>query len=221
MLRCSVLSGLVLVFVATISFAQPPGGGGPGFFGGMGMPAGMLLAMPEVQKEIAITDAQKPQVEELRSQTQKDLQEARSGVDFQALRDMSQEERTKTLTELRTKTTEISKQSDAKLEKVLDEKQMKRLKELQIQREGAAAFARPEIVAKLALTDDQKAKIKKIQDDARAQGRGAFNPDATPEERQAAMAKMRETRAKVLKDILATLNSDQSTTWTELTGKEF
>ena len=125
------------------------------------------------------------------------------------------------MAELRTKGEELGKQFDAKVDKVLDEKQMKRLKELQIQREGAAAFARPEVVAKLALTDDQKAAIKKIQDDARAQARAAFDPNATAEERQAAMTKMQESRAKVLKDIMAVLNDDQLTGWTELTGKEF
>jgi hypothetical protein len=221
MLRCSFLSGLVLAFAATVSYAQPPGGGGFRGMGGMGMPAGMLLAMPEVQKELGVTDEQKPKVEEIRSGIQEEMQSARSGIDFQALQDMSQEERTAKMAELRTKTEEIGKQSNAKLEKVLDEKQMKRLKQLQLQREGAAAFARPAISTKLALTDDQKEKIKTIMEEARTQARGAFNPDASPEERQAALAKMQQSRAKSLKDILATLNKDQSASWTELTGKEF
>ena len=98
---------------------------------------------------------------------------------------------------------------------------MKRLNQLQIQRKGAAAFTRPEVVAKLALTDDQKEKIKKVQDDARTQGHGAFNRNASATERQAAIAKMQESRAKVLKDVLAVLNDDQLMSWTELTGKEF
>ncbi|MGO9115407.1 MAG: hypothetical protein ACLP9L_39860 [Thermoguttaceae bacterium] len=218
MLRCSALSGFMLVFLATTSFAQPPGGRG---FGVMRMPAGMLLTMPEVQKELGMTDEQNAKVEDLRGEMRDDFRSAMSGIDFQALRDMSEEERDKKMAEIRTKSEELSKQSDAKVAKVLDEKQMKRLKQLQIQREGAAAFTRAEVLGKLALTDEQKAKIKKIQDDARTQGRPAFNPDASPEERQAAIAKMQESRAKVLKDIKATLSSDQLTAWSELTGKEF
>ncbi len=224
MVRCSLLSGLVLALLATTSVAQPPGGGGPrglGGLGGMRMPASMLLMMPEVQKEIDITDAQKTQMETLRADAQKDIQTAMSGFDFQSLRDMSQEERDKKIAELRTKGEELGKQIDAKVEKVLDEKQIKRLKQLQLQFEKDAAFTRPEVVAKLALTENQKTQIKKIQDDARTQGRAAFNRNATPEERQAAMTKMQESRAKVLKDVMAVLNDDQLLGWTELTGKEF
>jgi hypothetical protein len=221
MLRSSFLSGLFMALVATLVYAQPPGGGGFGGPGGMQMSAAGLLAMPEVQKELNITDDQKPKLDELRTEIQKDMQSAMSGVDFQAMRDMSQEERTKAMAEIRTKTQALTKQTDAKLEKILDETQMKRLKQLRIQRSGAAAFTTPDVVAKLALTDDQKAKIKKIQDEARAQGRAAFNPDATPEERQAARTKMQESQAKVMTDILATLTTEQSATWTELTGPKF
>ena len=94
-----------------------------------------------------------------------------SGIDFQAIRDMSEEERNKKFAELRTKGEEVGKQIDAKVEKALDATQMKRLKQLQIQFEAAAAFTRPEVVAKLALTEDQKTQIKKIQDDAGTQVR--------------------------------------------------
>ncbi len=98
---------------------------------------------------------------------------------------------------------------------------LKRLKQLQIQREGAAALSRPEVVAKLALTSGQQDSIKKIVDGARTATRAAFNRDASPEERQAAMTKMQESRAKTLKEALAVLNDDQLMDWTELTGKEF
>jgi len=185
------------------------------------MPASMLLMMPEVQKELKITDDQKAQLDDLRAEQQKNFQAAFSGFDPRSMQDLSEEERTKKMAELRTKGEELSKQVDEKVGKILDDSQMKRLKQLQIQREGVGAFNRPEVIAKLALTDDQKDKVKQIQDGARPQGRGAFNPDATPEERQAAFAKMQESRAKALKDILAVLTDDQLMDWTELTGKEF
>jgi Spy/CpxP family protein refolding chaperone len=219
MLRCSVLCGFVLAFLATAAVAQPPGGGFG--FGMMRMPPTRLLRMAEVQKELNITDAQKPKLDDLLEELQSDAQSAMSGFDFQAIRDMSPEERNTKMSEIRAKTDELNKQSEPKIAKVLDENQMKRLKQLQIQQEGSAAFTRPEVVAKLNLTDDQKAKIKKLQDDAMAQMRSAFNPDASQEERQAARAKMQESRAKTLKDIVALLNSDQAKTWSELTGKEF
>jgi len=232
MLRFIGLSGFVLALMATTSFAQPPGGGGPPFggggrggFGAMRMPASMLLMMPEVQKELKITDDEKSQLEDLRAEQQKNFQSVMSGFDFRSLQDMSEEERTKKMSELRTKGEALSKQVDDKVGKILDEPQMKRLKQLQIQMEGIGAFARSEVIAKLALTDDQKAKIQQIQENGRPQGRPAFDPDATPEERQAAFAKMaekmQESRAKMLKDALAVLTDDQLMDWTELTGKEF
>ena len=169
MLRSCFLSGLVLALVATVSYAQPPGGGmGPGFFGGPGqmrMPASMLLMMPEVQTELKVTDEQKTKMDEIRTDVQKDVQAAFSGIDFQAIRDMSQEERDKKMAELRTKGEELGKQVDAKIEKVLDADQMKRLKQLQLQREGAAAFSRPEVATQLKLTDDQKKKLDDLQKD--------------------------------------------------------
>ena len=221
MLRCSFLGGLLLAIAASPLFAQPFGGGGPGGLGGMRMPASALLMMPEVVKELNVTDAQKTQMEEIRTEATKDFQSAMSGIDFQALRDMSQEDRDKKIAEFRTKGEELSKKIDGKAEKILDEKQMKRLKQLQIQREGAAALSRPEVVTKLALTPGQQDSIKKIVDDARTATRAAFNRNASAEERQAAMTKMQESRAKTLKEALAVLNDDQLMDWTELTGKEF
>jgi len=225
MMRCSFLSGLVLTFVATMSYAQQgPRGGGFPFGGGAGgaVSAASLVGIPEVQAELKVTDDQKPKLEELRTQMQTEMRAAREGVDFQAMRDMSQEERTKAMADLRAKTEPVTKKIDAQLEKILDATQMKRLKQLRTQRMGAAAFSNAEIVKALALTDDQTTKIKEIQAAARPQGgAGAFNPDATQEERQAARAKMEETRAKALKDIVAVLTPDQAKTWTDLTGAEF
>src|SRR5271165_2018273 len=100
MMRCSFVSGLVLTLVATMSYAQQgPGRGGFGFggAGGGAVSAASLVGIPEVQAELKVTDAQKPQLEELRTQMQTELRSAMQGVDFQAMRDMSQEERTKAM----------------------------------------------------------------------------------------------------------------------------
>ena len=42
----------------------------------MRLPASMLLMMPEVQKELNITDAQKTQMQTLRDNAQKDIRAA-------------------------------------------------------------------------------------------------------------------------------------------------
>src|SRR5262249_43266251 len=147
MLRYIGFSGLLLALTAATSFAQP--GGGLGGLGGMRMPASMLLMMPEVQKEIQVTDDQKTKLDDLRAEQMKDMQSQFQGFDFGALRDMSQEERDKKIAELRKKGEEMSKQIDEKVGKVLDATQMKRLGQLQIQRDGIGAFSRPEVVSKL------------------------------------------------------------------------
>ena len=134
---------------------------------------------------------------------------------------MSQEERDKKIAELRTKGEELGKKIDGKVEKGPRRETNEAAEAVADPREGAAALSRPEVVTKLALTADQQAKVKKIVDDARTQGRAAFNRNASAEERQAAIAKMQESRAKTLKEALAVLNDDQLMDWTELTGKEF
>jgi len=223
MLRCSFLISLVLALAATVAYAQPPGGGF-GRFGGMGgmrASSAMLLGIPEVQKEIGVTEDQKSKVEDLVGELREDGRSAMSGIDFQGLRDMSEEDRAKAMAEIRTKTEELSKKSDVKIAKVLDEKQVGRLKQLVLQRDGANAFTRADVVAKLGLNDDQKAKIKKIQDDARANRPTIDFQNATPEERTEFRTKMQEAQTKTLKDTLGVLNSDQAKTWSEMTGKEF
>jgi hypothetical protein len=223
MLRRSVPTGIVVALAAVTAFAQQPAQRGGMFnaFRGLRMPAGILLMMPEVQTELKITDEQKTKMATIRQEVQQEVQKELIGsFDFQALRDLSQEERDKKLGEVRTKIEGLIERVDGKVEKVLESEQMKRLRQLRLQSEGAAAFSQPEVVAKLKLTDEQKTEIKKIQDESLGQFRG-INRNSTAEERQAAFAKIQESRAKSLKSILAALGDDQLLDWNEMTGKEF
>jgi hypothetical protein len=247
MLRCSVISGLAVAFLASMSFAQPSQFFSSGAFpsaisGTLGSPtyAYLLLVMPEVMKELDMTDAQKANWNQVRVEGDKDAHAAMSGIDFQALQKMSQKELEKKQANLNTKNEEMRKKMEEKLEKILDEKQVKRLKQLQIQREGAAAFSRAEVLTKLGVSEEQKATIKNIQDTARIQREKAATSSRADAEALAKLnvsaeekakfkktqeiarkQKMQEARVNLLKDLVAVLNEQQLATWKEMTGKEF
>jgi hypothetical protein len=227
MVRSSVMSAVLLVLAVPLVAAQPgrgPGGPGGFGFGGMGgmMGSGLsLLRMEEVQKELGISDAQKKDVEELQAAQREQMRSAGGGFNREEWQKLSQEEREKRMAEMGKKFEENAKQTQEKLDKILDKKQAERLAQLRLQREGLMALSREDIQKKLGLTEDQIAKMRKIQEDARP-GRGAFGgPDQSAEERRAAFQKMQEQREKMQKDILAVLTEKQKDQWTEMKGKEF
>ncbi|MEI8373608.1 MAG: hypothetical protein WCJ35_12345 [Planctomycetota bacterium] len=221
MLRRSVfIAGVILVlgsFAVTAS-AQGPGGG---MFGRSGGSSTMLLGIPEVQKELNLSDDQKKQVDTLLGDAREKMRASFGQVNFQDLQNLSAEEREKRLGEMRKKIEEAGKGIDEKVGKLLESKQVERLHQLQLQREGAMALNRPDVIKKLGLSEEQQAKVKKIQEDARPKARTGFDPNQSTEDRQAAMKKMREQFEKAQKECLAVLNDDQMLDWTNMCGKEF
>ncbi len=176
----------------------------------------MLLGMPEVQKELSLSDDQTKQVTALLAEAGEKMR-----ASFAGMRNLSAEERDKRRDEMRKKFEAAGKDLDEKVGKILDTKQVERLHQLQLQREGAMALSRPEVIKKLDLSDEQQAKIKKIQEDARPTGRAGFDPSLSREDREAAMKKMREKFANAQKECLAVLNDDQMLDWTNMCGKTF
>ncbi len=181
----------------------------------------MLLAIPEVQTELSITDDQKEKLTSLQQDMREKFRSSMGQFNFQDLQNLSDEERQKRFDEMRKKGEELMKGVDEKVKSILDAKQVERLNQLSLQREGAMALTRPEIAKKLHLTDDQQAKIKSIQDSARPNMRNVFNRDQSDEERQTAMKKMRDQFEKAQKDSLAVLDDDQMLDWTNMCGKTF
>ncbi len=173
MRRNVLLCGSALILLAAVAFSQERGGPGfgsrafgPGGFGPGGMPASnaMLLGMPGVAKVLAISDSQQKQVKELLGQIQDQTRQAFETVNFQELPDLQPEVRDQRLAELRKKQEEIGKQADERLNKLLDAKQLTRLSQLRLQRDGAAAFGRPEIAKQLDLSKDQQEKIRRLEE---------------------------------------------------------
>jgi hypothetical protein len=160
--------------------------------------------MPEVRKELGTSDGQNKQLDALLAEVQKQTRAAFEKINFQDLQGLSQEERDKRFGQARKESDEANRKAEDKLGTILDAKQLGRLNQLRLQREGVTAFNRSEVARQLGLTDDQKGKLRKLQEQSpRPFPRG-------PQERDKALA-----------DALAVLTAEQKAKWQELNGKEF
>jgi DNA-binding TFAR19-related protein (PDSD5 family) len=234
MLRRTVLfSGLLVVLAAATAVQaqdRRPGGGRGGFgFGGPGggffATSDALLGMPEVQKELGVSDEQKGLIEDMVADIREKRREAFTGGGFQDFQNLSQEERQKRMEEGRKKGEEIQKKADDMVSMILEPNQLDRLQQLRLQREGVGAFSREEIAKKLALSDEQRDKIRKIGEEAFTPpaGGGGFQnfQNLSEDERREARNRMRERMEKMNSDILAVLTPDQKATWEKMQGKQF
>ena len=193
------LSPLLLIVLSTVSaLAQPPGGPPGGFPGGgrgMGGPGGALglVGMPEVQKELHLTDEQKTKAQKLLEAQQEKMQAAfangppQDREKFREQMDAAASESLKAFGEL------------------LEPAQSQRWEQLRLRREGTAGLIRQEIVEKLKLTEDQQKRLAELD-----RPRGGFFNFPSPEEN-----KKREA------DAFAVLDESQQKQWTELLGAPF
>jgi hypothetical protein len=227
--RNAVTIGLVLAGLATAAISQEPRGRGrgPGGFmlGGPGGPpnsAVMLLGMPEVQQELAVTDDQRKQLDELTRDVQEQMRASFGAVNFQELATLTEEDRMQRFDEARKKADEANRKADDKLGAILDAKQTERLNQLRLQREGVAAFSRPDVVKQLGLNDEQQAKIREIEESSRPQfgapggpvGPGGFGgpPD---------FAQIEAQRRKAQADVIALLTDAQRAKFETMKGRDF
>jgi hypothetical protein len=197
-----------------IGFGQGGGFGG-GFMGG----GAMLLGMPEVQKELGVSDEQKGLIEDMLADLRDQFQPP-ANFNFQEFQNLSEEERKKRREEFGKRLEEIGKKSDEMVKMILDDKQVDRFAQIRVQSEGVWSFNRQEVAEKLGLSQDQRDTIRKIQE-ASAGSRMRFNPNATEEERAQAIAKFREQREKTNSEMLAVLTAQQRETWAKMQGKKF
>lgn len=201
------MASFLCAVVVLVAFSQerrwPGRGFGPGGPGGPRVNNPMLLALPDVQKELAVTAAQEKQLSEWSSQTQDLLQVAISGFSFAEFDNASDEQRDKLQAQMRAKSDDALKQSDEKLATILDARQLERLNQLRLQREGFQALNRDDVAKKLELSEEQRAKL-------REQPVEGFLPFAPP-----------DVRKQAQDDALAILTEKQRTTWTQMQGKEF
>lgn len=163
---CKVsLAGALIALVVVPVLSQGQGRGGRGFGGGMNSPM-MMLANESVQKELKLTPEQLEKVKEASKTIQDKHRE-----EMAAARELEREE-------AREKMMEIQKAQDAEFAKeissVLTADQSKRLGQIKMQVQGVGAFSTEEVGKNLKLTDEQKDKIKTINEDLGQEMRPSF-----------------------------------------------
>ena len=97
--------------------------------------------------------------------------------------------------------------------------QSKRFDQISLQAHGVQAFANPSVAEKLKLTTDQKSQIDVIVEAMHASGPGAFNKDASEQERTDARHKRAAAHKESMTKVQALLTDDQKSEWKELTGE--
>jgi hypothetical protein len=203
--------GLVLgvaVVLAAPALAQRGQRGFGG--GGFGQVSGLvLIGNKGVQEELKMTPDQVTKATELRT---------KSFEQFGTLRDLQGDERTAAMRKM-------NEENSKAVAAILKPEQTKRLKQIELQQAGTVAFANPEVVAGLKLSDDQKEKIKTISEDSAKDmreifsgARGAFGDQAAMQEMQ---KKIAAARKEAVGKISSVLNADQKKAWAEMLGKEF
>jgi len=196
--------GLTLGALALL--VSPAWAQGRGGFGGGA--AGFLMA-PNVQKDLKLTDAQVRKVQE----TLREIRERHQG-DYSALRDASPDVRwAKMATLNETVSDEVKKALSFSAE------QSRRFDQISLQAHGLQAFANSTIDEKLKLTNDQKSRIRDIVAATRTSFAGAFNKDASEQERRDARNKRAATQKENMTKVMALLTNDQKQAWKELTGE--
>jgi Spy/CpxP family protein refolding chaperone len=203
-----VLACGMVALIAAPAMAQ----GGRGFGGGMGGGSGvMLLSNKSVQGEIKATSEQ---VEKLNALGEKLMTKQRE--EGQKIRDLDQAERMPKQQELnRTLTAEVK----TGITDILKPEQVKRFEQLQLQQAGVMAFGMPRVQEGLKITDEQKTKIRDINQEFQPkmnEARQGFQDD-----REAAMKKMADLRKEQTEKVMAVLTAEQRTSYKDMTGEPF
>jgi len=199
--RMALACGVVALMVVPASAQQ--GRGGRGFGGG----GAVLLSNKSVQKELKVTDEQ---AEKLNAFAREMMEKQRE--EFQANRDLSQEERRE---RARTRATELVKGMGG----ILKPEQVKRFEQIQLQQSGVGAFSSPRVQEGLKLTDDQQSKLREINEESTQAMRDAFQDSQS--DREGAMKKFAELRKQATEKAVGVLTAEQKKTWKEMAGEPF
>jgi Spy/CpxP family protein refolding chaperone len=199
--------------LASTALAQPGAGGGGrrGMGMGFGMGGGFgLLTIPEVQREINLTQQQWQQLQQVMAEQREQMMPL-----MQQMRDATPEQRRKLMEQM-------MQQWDQALGKVLQPNQKARLRELQLQAEGPSALARPDVAKELNLNEEQKRTVSEILGQYRQKQMQLWQQAGSPgTNRQAMMQQMQQLRQQMDKELLAVLTDQQQEQWKKMQGKPF
>lgn len=190
-----------LLAIAVPSFAQGRGGFGRG--------GGNIIAMPEVQKELKLDDAQQDLVKQLSME----MQQKRQAL-FQGLQGGGNRQ------EAMQKFRELQQEQDKKVGEILSRDQMARYKQLHLQRTGIRALDQKEVADQLKLTSDQRAQVVAAINGEREAMQAAFQ-SAQGGDREAARAKFQEIRQSTDAKLNAVLTDAQKRQFDQMKGAAF
>lgn len=180
---------------------RQPGGFGFGFGAGAGLL--MYLGQESVQKELKMTEEQVSKV--------RDLQQKQRAA-FKEAFNLSPEER-------RQKMRELTESNTKALAEILKPEQLKRLKQINYQLAPlGGVLSDPEVQKELNLSDEQKEKIRAIQQDAAQAMRELFQPGGDPNETR---RKIEEFRKSTDQKLMNLLTDAQKNKLNELKGEPF
>ncbi len=182
-----------------------------------------LVDLPPVRIELDIDEAQIDLLDALRSDLNRQREAIRQRDDAPRSSNQEIEERRRKRNTARL--AKFDRESEALISTVLNEEQAVRLQQLYVQRDGAQAFERPEVKAKLEITDEQRKDLlkvratfaKKLQETFMAR-RDQFRNRRGFED---AIRDADQLRSKELEEINKLLSEEQQTRWRELLGDPF
>jgi len=207
-MRCALCSLVCAGLLASVSFAQPPGGGRGGMMGG-----GNLVALAKAKDVAADLKLSEDQVKKLEDLDKKLGEKRRS-----AMQDAAGDREA-----MQTAMQEIAKDTEKGLGEVVNADQLKRLKQLQLQssmKNGGlmAALGNPDVVKGLKLNEEQQEQLKGFRDDMMSTMREMFQGGGDQAEMR---KKMTEYRASLDKKVAKLLTEDQNKALKEMQGAEF
>lgn len=198
-----ILLVLSFTLAAALAMAQQDFYHRPGFLAGRTV---LTLALfEEVQTELKTPADFKEKSDALLTKMQGETQELfqNAGGDFASIRPAIDK---------------VNAKYDEETFKLLTADQVKRLKELFIQFNGAAAVPHPVISKDLGITDDQKTKIKALQDANQKKLIESFGAGGSPEEARKTIEKLQD---ELKDDIEKLLTDDQKAKFKEMQGTKF
>ena len=214
----TLVVSLALLTTVGTSYAQGFGGGGGRgqgrmMMGGqMGRGGGLQLLMrEEVQAELKLTDDQKTKLTEMQTKQRESMRSMWQGGGGQP--DMEK---------MREAMEKAQAEAQKEIDTILTAEQKTRLKELTVQRAGNGAVSMPDVAKELGLSDDQKAKLKSLNEKAQEANMALFekirNQELDPQEARTKM----ESNQKVLdEEIAKILTDDQKAKLKAMRGKDF
>lgn len=161
----------------------------------------MLLRQQSVRHELKISDAEAKKIHDYAAQQWKKAQQVST------LSQKEQDERFDAM----------QKENERFIEQTLTKEQQKRLNQITLQVAGLLYSTRPDIAAQLKLTEEQKQRMKKYQEQARHELEEALEAKEA-KQRHARLSELHKTNRDRLYEVLT---DHQEVTWKQMTGAPF